>query len=42
MKLKKIIISIVIIIELININSICFAKYVYECNKKAAEISINN
>lgn len=42
MKFKKIIISILIMFIIININSHCLAKYVFEYTKKAAEISINN
>ena len=42
MKLKKIIISILIMISIININSISSAKYVIEVTKKAVEISIKN
>jgi len=41
MKLKKIIISILIIITIISINAKCSAKYVFEYTKKAAEIYIN-
>lgn len=41
MKLKKIIVSIIIIITLISINSISSAKYIYEYIEKAVEISIN-
>lgn len=42
MKFKKIIISIVIILFIISINSRCSAKYVFEWTNKAAEITINN
>ena len=38
----KLIISILITIALINLNTECSAKYVFECTKKAAEITINN
>ena len=40
MKLKKLIISILIMITIISINSKSSAKYVYEVTKKAAEITI--
>ena len=39
--MKKIIISIILTITLISINSNCFAKYVFEYNLIAAEIKIN-
>lgn len=39
--MKKIIISIILMIVLISIHSQCFAKYVFEYTKKAAEITIN-
>ena len=42
MKFKKIIMSILIIFIIININSHCSAKYVFEYTQTAAEISINN
>lgn len=42
MKFKKIIISILLMITIISINSQCFAKYVFEYNIIAAEITINN
>lgn len=42
MKLKKIIISIFIILGIVNINSESSAKYVIEYTKKAAEIVIKN
>lgn len=40
--MKKIIISIILAITLISINSNCFAKYVFEYDLIAAEIKINN
>ena len=42
MKLKKIIISILIMFMTISINSQSYAKYVFEYTKKAAEITIIN
>ena len=42
MKLKKMVISILIILTIININSKSYAKYVFEHIEKAAEIRINN
>lgn len=42
MKLKKIILLILIMLVTISINSQCSAKYVFECTKKAAEITIIN
>lgn len=42
MKSKKIIISILIIYLILNINSISYAKYVYEYTKTIAEIIIKN
>jgi len=42
MKSKKLIISILIMLIIISINSISFAKYVFEHTIKAAEILINN
>ena len=42
MNTKKIIISILIMFIIININSNCYAKYVIEYTKKAAEITIKN
>lgn len=42
MKFKKIIISILIMSVIISTNSKCFAKYVFEYTKKAAEIIIKN
>lgn len=42
MKFKKLIISTLIIITIISIQSQCFAKYVFECTKIAAQITIKN
>lgn len=42
MKFKKVIISILIMIAIINIHSQSFAKYVFEYTKIAAEITIKN
>lgn len=42
MKIKKLIISILIILILVNIKTKCYAKYVFEEIKIAAEIIINN
>lgn len=42
MKLKKMIISILIMFTLISLNSLSYAKYVIEYTKKAAEITIIN
>lgn len=42
MKFKKVVISILIMIAIISIDSQSFAKYVFECTKKAAEITIKN
>ena len=43
MKLNKIItILIFIVIIMISTSSTCSAKYVFECTKKAVEITINN
>ena len=42
MKLKNMIILIIVMITIISINSQSYAKYVFECTKKAAEITINN
>lgn len=39
--MKKIIVSIILIIALISVNSNCFAKYIFEYNLIAAEIRIN-
>ena len=41
MKLKKIIVSIILMFFIMSINSQCFAKYIFEYNIKAAEIMIN-
>lgn len=41
MNLKKVIISILLMFAIICINSQCFAKYVFEYNIIAAEITIN-
>jgi len=38
----KIVISIMILIQIINFNSICFAKYVYDYTLLAAEINIES
>lgn len=42
MKLKKIIISTLIICIIISIDSVSYAKYVFEVTKKAVEITINS
>ena len=42
MKLKKIIISTIIILKILSFETQCFAKCVYEFTKIAAEIVINN
>jgi len=42
MKLKKVIISILIMLISISINSQSYAKYVFEYTTKAAEITIIN
>ena len=42
MKFKKIIISILIMVAIISIHSQSLAKYVFECTKIAAEITIKN
>lgn len=42
MKLKKMILSILLMMGMISINSRCFAKYVFEYNIIAAKITINN
>lgn len=42
MKSKKLIISILIILMIVSINSFAFAKYVFEYTIKVAEITINN
>ena len=42
MKLKKLIISMLIILIIISINSVSLAKYVFEHTIKAVEITINN
>lgn len=42
MKFKKIIVSILIMLIAISINTESSAKYVFECTKKAAEITIIN
>ena len=42
MKLKKVIVAIVILIIMININSICSAKYVFDYTIVAAEVKIEN
>lgn len=42
MKFKKVIISILIMIAIISIHSQSSAKYVFECTKIAAEITIKN
>ena len=41
MKYKKIIISMLIVVTIIMINNVCYAKYVFEYIKTAAEIKIN-
>lgn len=40
MKYKKIIILTLIVLTMLNINSCCSAKYVFECTKTAAKIEI--
>ena len=42
MKITKFIISIIVIIQVMNFNSISFAKYVYDYTLIAAEINIDN
>ena len=42
MRFKKLIISILMMLIIININSIALAKYVFEYTSKAAEITINH
>lgn len=42
MKLKKVVISILIMSAIISIHSQSSAKYVFECKKIAAEIIIKN
>ena len=42
MKLKKLIAIILIVFLIISANNNCFAKYVFEYTKKAAEIVIGN
>lgn len=42
MKLKKVIISVLTIFLIIHINSICYAKYVFEYTLNAVEIMIKN
>jgi len=42
MKFKKVIISILIMVVLVNTNSNCYAKYVFEYIETAAKIVINN
>lgn len=42
MHYKKIIILILIAIVILNINSCCLAKYVFECEKTAVKIEIKN
>lgn len=42
MKFNKIVISLLIMIAIVSIHSQSSAKYVFECTKKAAEITIKN
>lgn len=42
MKYKKLIILILVVLTMLNINSCCFAKYVFECTKTAVIIETKN